>query len=248
VIQAADQWGRRTKGVIMSTRIAAVPLVIVAAVALASCESSTAPLAPSPAAAESGGLPAGDPGGTDAATSRKPAGDGPIVIKHGELDFFGHLGGEVRLKDQHRGFSLIAFGTRTGGIVRIGCLAAPCAPGDVFPLNASWSDTDFHATVTLDGTTYTELGHLSGMHGTARISFNGSAVAPPVNKRGSAKVTAPFTMDGGFRVPDHPFMPYSGAGVATIWLEAWGTGWLVTRVLYEFRNQPPRVGRDRDTE
>jgi hypothetical protein len=237
----------------MSTRIALVPLVIVAAAAFASCESTTPPLAPSPAAAQSVTLPADIPDGAGAATSRKPEFDGAFVIKHGELELVGSpLGGEVRLKDPVRGFSLVAGVTSVGGIVGavVACAASNCAPGDIIPLYAHWLGNDFHATVTLDGTTYTRLGDLSGRYGSARISFSGNVVAPPLNKRGSAKVTAPFTMEGGFMVPDHPFMPYSGAGVVTVWLahEPWASGWRVTRLLYDFRNQPPRVGWDRDTE
>jgi hypothetical protein len=225
-----------------------LPVVLLAALPLASCESSVSPMAPSPAMAEAVALPAGDPDGAGAATSRKPEPDGPFVIKHGELEFFGSPArGEVRLKDQRRGFSLLASVTGSGGIVSAvtSCVASNCKPGDTIPLYAYGSGNDFHATVTLDGTSYPRLGDLSGRYGSAWVRFNGTAVAPPLHTRGSVQVRAPFTMEGGFWVPEHPFMPYSGAGVVTVWLthDPWSTGWRVTRLLYELRNQPPRVGQ-----
>jgi hypothetical protein len=176
---------------------------------------------------------------------------GAIVIDRGELDFSG-FSGDIHLEG-NRGFSLTATVSRIGGGARAveACSMGLCRPDTVIPLFATWMDSDLRScTVTLDGTTYTQVG--GGTSSTyAGVQFWSAAatapedyqfagvLAPPFTNRGSDEVTAVFKMSGFFGYPEGR-LEFSGQGVVKLWLaEAPGLGWWkLERLLYRFKHRP----------
>jgi hypothetical protein len=192
----------------------------------------------------------GSAGGADAPTFVKPADTGAIVVDRGELDFSG-IFGDIHIEG-NRGFSLTAYVSRVGGIVRAveTCSNSACTPGTVIPLFARWVGNDLVGTVTLDGTTYTQVGGLSSPTSASVMFWSGDAItaedylfagvlAPSFTRRGSDEVTAPFKMSGYFSYPEGR-LEFSGEGVAKLWLvEAPGPRrWDVERLLYRFKHRP----------
>jgi hypothetical protein len=126
----------------------------------------------------------------------------------------------------------------------------PARPGTVIPLFAYWVGNDLVGTVTLDGTTYTDVGGLSSPT-TASVKFWSAdaitaedylfagVLAPSFTRRGSDEVTAPFKMSGYFIYPEGR-LEFSGEGVVKLWLvEAPGPRrWDVERLLYRFKHRP----------
>ena len=222
----------------MTNRISPL-LVVLGALILAGCESTNAPLGPSAVPEDS------------APTFVKPGDTDAIVIDRGELDFSAGFG-DVRLEG-NRGFSLTASVSSSGGIARAVsfCSFTACTPGTTIPLFAYWVGNDLVGTVTLDGTTYTQVGAASSVT-SASVQFwpPGAdpdkpeeylffgVLAPPFTNRGSDQVTAPFKMSGFFARPEGR-IEFSGEGVAKLWLtESPGPRWEVARMLYRFKHRP----------
>jgi hypothetical protein len=174
--------------------------------------------------------------------SRPPAATA-IVIDRGELDL-SPSGGLLSLSGT-RGFSLVGGVTRSGGVAEAfeACVASDCAPGALIPLAAAWSGTDLPGSVTLDGTTYTQVGSLATSM-TADVQFSGTLIAPPLTSRGFQTVTTPFTLrgqfvhagSGGLLVAE----TFSGEGLARVSLASRSgtSGWSVGRVVYKLKHQP----------
>jgi hypothetical protein len=222
-------------------------LALVGTLTLIGCQSSNAPIGPSSVPESVVTAAPGSPEGGGAQIFLKPPDTGAVVIDRGELDFSGSFG-EIRLEG-NRGFSLTSHVDRIGGIVGAveACSTGICTPGTVIPLYATWFGNDLVGTVTLDGTTYTQVGGLNSTT-SAVVTFSArdaqeprfeGVVAPPFTKRGSDQVTALFEMSGQFSHPGGP-VPFTGEGVVKLWLvhTAESTGWRVERLLYRFKNRP----------
>jgi hypothetical protein len=214
-------------------RYLAPSLAMTAVIALASCDSRP-PTAPTVAETSAPAI-AGE------FQFSKPDPSAPIVIEKGELDFDVRRNGQLNIEG-NRGFSLSAIVSKDGGIFTPyrACQYSNCIPGTPIGLSAFWMGLDLSATVTLDGTTYTAVGS-AGVHSSASIQFLGTAVAPPLTKRGEDQITAPFTMTGQFHAQNGVTVSesFSGAGIAELWLvryPAAGPGWFVERVLYRFKH------------
>ena len=231
----------------MTNRISPL-LVVLGALILAGCESTNAPLGPSAVPEDS--VAAAPSAGGAAPTFVKPGDTDAIVVDRGELDFSGGFG-DVRLEG-NRGFSLTAYVSRSGGVARAvdTCSFTACTPGTVIPLFAYWVGNDLVGTVTLDGTTYTQVGAQSSVTSASVKFWYADAItpedylfagvlAPSFTRRGSDEVTAPFKMSGFFSRPEGR-LEFSGEGVAKLWLEeAPGPRrWEVKRMLYRFKNRP----------
>jgi hypothetical protein len=227
-------------------RIAAA-LVAVSMLGVAACGSSPSPLSPSPLPA-SLLVPSADAhggaqflNGPQSLNVRSSPAASSIVIDRGELDLSSG-GGRIAVSGT-RGFSLTAGVSRSGGILQAfdTCFASNCDPGSTIPLEAAWSGTDLPATVTLNGTTYTQVGSFATVTA-ADLRFSGSLVAPAVTNRASQTATAPFVLTGQFVHADAGGQvvteTITGEGIAKVWLvnRDGGTGWSVGRVIYKFRH------------
>ena len=220
-------------------RIAAA-WVAVAVVGVAACGSSPSPVSPSVVPASLLLTPSAAPEGPHRLEANRPDTASAIVIDRGELDL-SSTGGMLSLSGT-RGFSLIGGVTRSGGVLAAfeACAASNCGAGAPIPLGAAWSSTDLPASVTLDGTTYTEVGNLATVT-TAAVQFSGSLVAPPVTKHESQTATAAFTLVGQFVHAEGGLLvteTFTGEGVARVWLVArqGGTGWSVERIVYKLKH------------
>lgn len=222
----------------MSSRIVRA-FAALAAVVVAGCESSHAPMAPSLVpSVTAAAAPSGAP---DALHLLKPTGEtaARIVVNRGELDFSRNAG--VLSLYGTRAFALTGHVSRSGGVIEAieTCVASNCEPGSSIPLGATWSGTDLPATVTLDGTTYTNVGSLATT-AAADVRFSGTLVAPPLTKRASTTATAPFTLVGHFvhAAGDQLVTEtFTGEGSAKVWLvnRQDGPGWSIERVVYRFK-------------
>ena len=233
----------------MTNRMSPALLVVLGGLILAGCESTNAPLGPSAVPESFVAASPGSAGGVNAPTFVKPADTGAILVDRGELDFSGGFG-DVRLEG-NRGFSLTAYVSSSGGIARAvdTCSSTACTPGTTIPLFAYWLGNDLVGTVTLDGTTYTQVGAQSSQTSASVQFWSAEAaspddylfagvLAPPFTKRGSDEVTAPFKMSGFFARPEGR-VEFSGEGVAKLWLTEWpGPRWGVERMLYRFKHRP----------
>ena len=230
----------------MTNRMSPALLVVLGALILAGCESTNAPLGPSAVPESSVAA---------APTFVKPGDTDAIVIDKGELDFSKGFG-DVRLEG-NRGFSLTAYVSSTGGVAGAVsfCRFTACTPDTTIPLFAYWLGNDLVGTVTLDGTTYTQVGAQSSQT-SASVQFwyaeatspdeyrSAGVLAPPFTKRGSDEVTAPFMMSGHFSRPEGR-LHFSGEGVVKLWLtEGPGPRWEVARMLYSFKHRPVHAGGD----
>lgn len=151
----------------------------------------------------------------------------------------------IELFSTERGFSLSAvpdtpnFGPRCVG---------DCAPGDLVPITASWSDHTLHGMASLDGATF-PLGMGSTVEGSALVAFDGPMwTAPAFTGAMTASVAVPITFSGLIRPPtpegQNPlFIPLIGGGLATLAL-AWNApseAWLLSGARYELTADPAPV-------
>lgn len=245
-------------------RLASLILCCAAGV-LAACDSASTPLSPtdivdragappsspSPAPPAPAPAPAPPPASQTPVTSEAPpppADNGAVTIERGVLEFAGNRG-EIQLRGA-RGFTLRGEVSATGGIIAPiqTCQSPACVPGTAVSLHALFAGTDLRATITLDETTYTVGSALS--EASAMVEFAGTILAPPFTRRGSERVTAPFTFSGQFYTggepPDAETIMLNGGGIATVWFRqpAGASYWHVDRVRYEFHRQRSRTMTD----
>ena len=217
-------------------------LAALATVVVVGCDSAHSPMAPSRMPSAAAALTALGATAADARHVSAPVtADAPsqIIINRGELDFSRDAGALSLFGT--RAFALTGHVSRSGGVIDPidTCFASNCEPGSTIPLGAAWSGTDLPATVTLDGTTYANVGSLATARA-ADVRFSGNLVAPPLTKRGTATAIAPFTLAGQFTREDAGVVvtdTFTGEGSAKVWLvnRAGGTGWSVERVVYRFK-------------
>jgi regulation of enolase protein 1 (concanavalin A-like superfamily) len=146
-----------------------------------------------------------------------------------------------------RGFSMASGVDVSGGIFNPQlCNMNPvhCVPGGTIDLHAHWLGNDLNGFVTLDGTTFSDVGSLSSVNQMS-VDFYGTATLPPGAP--SATVTAPFTLTGYFtkNAPAGPSTTETlrGTGTATLFLRLGNSGlpnsWYISRVLYVFGSTLP---------
>jgi hypothetical protein len=91
-----------------------------------------------------------------------------------------------------------------------------CVPGATVPLNVGWGGFDLPAVVTLDGTTYQDVGSAS-VQADATLTFRAFATLPPFSGDTST-VVVPFQLSGTFSFPvpgDVSTVALVGAGTVT---------------------------------
>jgi hypothetical protein len=151
----------------------------------------------------------------------------PIQITSGALDWRA-TGPAIEVTMAGEGFTFAGRTNRVEGIFGPieQCGLPDCGAGTTVDLHSYFSGSALSGTATLDGTTYTRVGSLTGTS-SVEARWTGSLVIPEGFTGGT--LFAPFQFLGDFDYTTHPTLPWQsvglfGSGTAAVTFSAWPNG------------------------